>query len=212
MDSRRILALIAETGAMVTNTHVVYTSGQHGTTYLNKDTIYVHVKLVHSLCEDMAGHFGAGQVDAVLGPATGGIVLAHLTASSLQEFTPDREILALYADKTEDGGFALRRGYDKLAAGKRILVVEDVLTTGGSIRKVIEVARRAGGHVIGVSTLCNRGSVTAESLDVPELRALVNLSWQTWNRKDCPLCRRDVPINTDVGKGRQFLAQLADDD
>ena len=91
---------------------------------------------------------------------------------------------------------------------KRVLVVEDILTTGGSARKVVEAVRAIGGNVVGVGVLCNRGGVTAQDLaNVPKLEVLVNISLDAWNEADCPLCKQGVPVNPDVGKGREFLAR-----
>ncbi|MBI2343801.1 MAG: phosphoribosyltransferase [Deltaproteobacteria bacterium] len=93
------------------------------------------------------------------------------------------------------------RGYDRLIASRRVLVVEDVLTTGGSVRQVVDAVRRVGGIPVGVSALCNRGGVTIESLAVPTLHALLSLILESWPAQDCPLCRRGIPINTSLGKG-----------
>ena len=111
----------------------------------------------------------------------------------------------MYADKDGDN-FVIKRGYDKLIAGKNILVVEDVLTTGGSVRKVIEAVRALGGNVIGLGVLCNRGGVTAQDVANALIFALVNVKMDAWSPVDCPLCAQGVPINTNVGKGREFLA------
>ncbi len=106
-----------------------------------------------------------------------------------------------YEDK-----FVIKRGYDKLITGKNVLVVEDVLTTGGSVRKVIEATRAIGGNVIGVGALWNRGGITSQNVaNVPKLISLVNRKLDEWDEKDCPLCKQGVPININVGKGREFL-------
>ena len=103
----------------------------------------------------------------------------------------------------------LRRGYDKLVGGKRVLVVEDVLNTGGSIKDTIAAVRRAGGDVVLAAALVNRGGVTAAGVDAPALVALLDVALEAWDADTCPLCREGVPVNTDVGKGREFLAQRA---
>ena len=91
---------------------------------------------------------------------------------------------------------------------KKVLVVEDVLTTGGSVKKVVEAVRALEGQVIGVGALCNSGNITANDLgNVPELLALVKISLESWEEKDCPLCQRQVPINTVLGKGQEFLVR-----
>ncbi len=107
-------------------------------------------------------------------------------------------------------GFVIKRGYDKQVSGKRVLVVEDVLTTGASAGHVVEVTRVMGGDVVGLGALCNRGGVTPEDVGgVPKLHALVDVTLDTWTEEECLLngpCSEGVPVNTDVGKGREFLA------
>ncbi len=119
--------------------------------------------------------------------------------------------MGVYAEKADDETFVIRRGYDKLVAGKRVLVVEDVLTTGGSAKKVVEAVRAIGGEVIGLGVLCNRGGITPQDVgDVPELFALVNVKLDAWDEEECLRtgpCSKGIPINTDVGKGREYLAK-----
>jgi orotate phosphoribosyltransferase len=119
------------------------------------------------------------------------------------------EVFGVYAEKSEGGdAFVIKRGYDKLIAGKNVLVVEDILTTGGSAKKVVEVTRAIGGNVVGLGVLCNRGEITPQDVaDVPKLTSLVNVKLDAWDEATCPLCEQNVPVNTDVGKGREFLAR-----
>jgi len=108
----------------------------------------------------------------------------------------------------DTGKFVIKRGYDKLVAGKKVLIVEDVLTTGGSVKKVVEAVRAIGGEVVAVAALCNRGKVTSQMIgDVPELFSLINLDLQMYDETDCPLCQNNIPVNTNVGKGKEFLAK-----
>ncbi len=120
------------------------------------------------------------------------------------------ETLAVYAEKEGDGpdkNFLLRRGYDRYIAGKNVLVVEDVLTTGGSARQVIELVRQYGGKVVGLSALCNRGNVQPRDVgDVP-ISTLIDLTLETFAAEECPFCQQGVPINTELGKGKAFLAK-----
>jgi orotate phosphoribosyltransferase len=118
--------------------------------------------------------------------------------------------LAVYAEKDRDGAdktFSFHRGYDRYITGKNILVVEDILTTGGSARQVIELVRKHGGNVIGLSALCNRGNVQpADVGDVP-IHTLVAVTLETFTEEECPFCQQQVPINTELGKGRAFIAR-----
>ena len=206
MDEKDALRLLRAAGAIVTESHIVYKSGLHGSTYVNKDALYPHTREVMRCCSAIAGWFAGDRVDAVIAPAVGGVILSQWTAFNLTAMA-GREVLSVYAEKDGDG-FAVRRGYDKLVMGKRLLVVEDVLTTGSSVASVIHAVRSLGGYVVGVGALCNRGRVTAESVgDIPRLIALVNTPLEAWNEDACPLCTRGVPVNTDVGHGREFLAR-----
>ena len=197
--STRAEEILAETGAVIVDSHVVYTSGRHGTAYVNKDAVYPHPAQVSALCRMLADAAAADRPEVVCGPALGGIILSQWTAHHLGA-------LAVYAEKLPGGGLALRRGYDRIVAGRRVLVVEDIVTTGGSVRQTVAAVRAAGGEVTRVTALCNRGGITAADLGVPAFSALVTLSLDSWEAASCPLCRDGVPVNTDIGKGREFLA------
>jgi orotate phosphoribosyltransferase len=196
----RAAAILADSAAVLRDTHVVYTSGRHGSAYVNKDAVYPYTERVRELCALMADAGRPLEAEVVCGPAMGGIILAQWTGHHLG-------LPAVYAEKADDGGMMLKRGYDKLVARCRVLVVEDVINTGGSLIETIRAVRAARGTVVGAVALCNRGSVTAAALDVPVLHALVELSLESWTADECPLCRRGMPVNTDVGKGREFLAR-----
>lgn len=194
-------------GAVVTGSHIVYTSGKHGASYVNKDALYPHTHLASQLGRALAQAFVNDNVDIVLAPAVGAIVLGQWTAFHLSELT-GKNILSVYAEQTAEKGFVIKRGYDQLIRGKRTLVIEDVITTGGSVTKVIRLAREMGAEVIGAGALCNRGRITAEGIGkVPRLETLYNLPMETWDEGDCPLCQKGVPVNTALGKGREYLSR-----
>lgn len=200
------MEILEKTGAIITGTHVVFASGKHGDTYINKDAVYPHTTETSRLCHAIAERFAGFEVEAVIGPALGGIILSQWTAHYLTRMN-GRTVFAIYAEKESDG-FVIKRGYGELIVGKRVLVVEDVLTTGGSARKVVQAVRAAGGRVIGLGAICNRGGVARRDAGgVPQLRALADVRLDAWDEADCPLCNTGVPVNTDVGKGREFLAR-----
>ena len=115
-----------------------------------------------------------------------------------------RDVWAAYADKDGQGGFILKRGYDRLVKGKKTLIVEDLTTTGGSVKKVVEVLRTLGAEVAGVIVLANRGGVTKEAVgNPPVFEALVNVELESWEPEACELCKRGIPVNTDVGHGKK---------
>lgn len=146
-------------------------------------------------------------MDIVIAPAIGGVILSQWVAYHLTR-TNNREVLAVYAEKSVYGdGFSIKRGYDKLVAGSAVLVVEDVLTTGGSAKEVIKAVRAIGGNVLGLGVLCNRGGITPRDMGISKLIALVSIKLDASDEKECPLCAKGVPINTDVGHGKEFLAR-----
>ena len=206
MKESEVLQTLSAVGAVITDSHIVYTSGKHGTAYVNKDAVYVHPLLTAQLCREIALNFDADIVEVVVAPAVGGVILSTWVAYHLTQMT-GREVRSIYAEKSDMGeGFVLKRGYAKEVVDKRVLVVEDVLTTGGTVRKVIEAVLANGGIVVGLGVLCNRGGVTPHDVaDVPKLIALTNVKLDAWDEADCPHCKDGVPINTDVGKGREFL-------
>src|SRR5262245_28659410 len=152
--AERTAAILRETGALLTDRHVVYTSGRHGNAYVNKDAIYPHTERVAELCGFLANFARVVRADVVCGPAMGGIILAQWTGHHLG-------LPAVYAEKAAGGGMTLRRGYDGLVRGRRVVVVEDVVNTGGSLRDTVAAVRAAGGEIVLAAALCNRGGVRA---------------------------------------------------
>jgi orotate phosphoribosyltransferase len=88
-----------------------------------------------------------------------------------------------------------------------VLLVEDIITTGGSIKAVSDAVREAKGTVAGLAAICNRGGVRAEDIGAPILFSMAELPLTSWPESECPLCRQGVPINVEVGKGREFLSR-----
>jgi len=210
MNEPEIMQKFAAVGAIVKDSHFVYTSGRHGSVYVNKDALYVHPEVISVLCQCMAEAYDPDSVDIVVAPVLGGIVLSQWVAHALNQRRRDGETLAVFVEKSSDGAdkrFLFTRGYDKYITDKNILVVEDILATGGSVRQVIELVRQRSGNVIGVSVLCNRGNVQPHDIgDVP-INALIELDLQTYAAEVCPLCELGVPVNTELGKGRAFLGR-----
>ena len=208
MNQQEIIMILNRVGAVITDSHIVYTSGKHGSAYVNKDAIYPHTSQISSLCWEMAKWFALDNVQVVIAPAIGGVILSQWAAHHLSTIN-GHEVLSVYAEKDTSGdNFVIKRGYDKLITGKNVLVVEDVLTTGGSAKKVIEATRALGGNIVGLGVLCNRGGVTVQDVsDPPKMVSLVNIKLDAWDEAECPLCATNVPINIDVGKGREYLAR-----
>lgn len=197
--------ILAKTNAVLTNGHFVYVSGNHGDKYINKDAIYPHTQELRKLCKMWAEDFAKQNIEVVVGPAMGGVILSNNTASELSRILK-KDVPGVYAEKTGDGGFEFTRGYDRFIKGKRVLIVEDVLTTGGSVKKVINETKLAGGKIVGICVIANRGGVKGRDVGVKKISALLNLKFETIDPKLCNLCKTGVPINTNVGKGKLFIA------
>src|SRR5437899_7955674 len=164
--------------------HFIPAPGRHGSLYLEKSQVLQHPSETERLCSAIAMRAGALGVETVAGPTTGGIILAHEVARQLGA-------RAVYAERREDrSGRELRRGFT-LDRGERVLVVDDIMTTGGSVQETIEAVRSAGGRVVGAAVLVDR-SGGAASLDVP-LQALWTLDIPSYAPSECPLCAKGLP-------------------
>ncbi len=202
----RVKQILDDAGAVLTEGHFVYASGLHGDAYVNKDAIYPHTEATRELCGMWAEDFRNKNVDVVVGPAMGGVILSHDTASELSRLT-GKDIPGVYAEKGEENDFVFTRGYEDFVRGKRVLVVEDVLTTGGSVKRVIEAVRKLEGEVVGLGVIANRGNVKPEDVGVDSIDALINVQMDSWTEEECPRCEAGIPVNVKVGKGREFLAK-----
>lgn len=202
----KVLDLLKQTGAVITGSHFVLTSGKHASVYINKDALYTHTSAVSAVCQDFAEKVMHLQIDTVVGPALGGIILSQWTAHHLSRLK-GKEVFAVYSEKTPDGGQAFTRGYDKFVINRKVLVVEDLTSTGGSAKKVVEAIRRAGGQVAGVCVMVNRNpeEVTESYFGAPFF-PLDTFKVEAYDEADCPMCRSGVPVDTSVGHGKQYLA------
>lgn len=210
INDPRILQMFLDVGAVVRDSHFVYTSGRHSSVYINKDAVYLHTGIISALCREMARPYAAEQIDVVVGPVMGGIILSQWVAHYLNGQRETGETLAIYAEKGTDSvdkQFFFGRGYDKNIPGKNVLIAEDILTTGGSVRQIVELVRRQGGNVVGIIALCNRGNVQPDTVGGVPINALIAIDLDTYEPHDCPFCRNNIPINTELGKGRAFLAK-----
>lgn len=206
MDEAQVLETLQKVGAFRSG-HFVFTSGLHADTYVNKDALFPYINETSNLCREIATRMKDKGVDVVLGPAIAAAILSQWTAHHLTELT-GKEVYAVYADKDGQGGFIVRRGYEHLVKGKNVLIVEDLTTTGGSIKKAVEAARTAGGNIVAAVALCNRGEVTKEMVgNPPEFISLLTVHLEQWPAESCDMCKSGIPINTEVGHGKEFLAK-----
>ncbi|MBI4049389.1 MAG: orotate phosphoribosyltransferase [Candidatus Doudnabacteria bacterium] len=202
--NNEVIEILKQTGALLTG-HFVGTSGRHIDTYVNKDALYMHPKQASRICRLMAEEAKSFDVDVVVGPALGGIVLSQWTAYHLSEIK-NKDILAIYTEKTPEGGQKFMRGYDKVVKLQNVLIVEDAPTTGISAKKVVDAVIAAGGKVVAVSVMVNKDpkNVNSEFFGAPFL-PLIEFEIQSYEDADCLLCKKNIPINTTVGHGKKYL-------
>lgn len=200
-----ILSILKKTNALITNNHFVLTSGKHSPTYINKDAMYPHTQEASRTGEMFAEHFKDFDIDVVAAPALGGIILSQWTAYHLSKLTK-KEVLGVYTEKTLEKNQIFTRGYEKFVKGKNVLVIEDLTTTGSSVKKVINSVKKNGGNVVAIGVMVNRDpkNVNSESMG-EEFYALAELFIESYEENNCPLCKKGIPVNTDVGHGKKFL-------
>ncbi|HMS22343.1 MAG TPA: phosphoribosyltransferase family protein [Candidatus Levybacteria bacterium] len=201
-----VLAILKKVGAIITDDHFVYTSGLHGAIYINKDALYPHTEDASQVGMLLARKAEDLDVDVVVGPALGGIILSTWTAYHLSSLK-NKEILGIYTEKDENKNQVFTRNYDTLVKDKNVLIVEDLTTTGGSVKKVVESVRNAMGRVTAVLVMVNRNPklVNGETIGAPFI-SLGELPVETWTEEKCPLCKEGKPINTRVGHGKKYLS------
>ncbi len=163
--------------------HFQLTSGLHAVTYIQCAQILQHPDEAAALGAALAGLVRDARPEVIIGPALGGIILAHEVARALG-------VRAIFAERS-DGRLTLRRGF-AIAPGERVLIVEDVVTTAGTVAEVAALAREAGGLIAGAAALIDRsGGRTAATIP---LRALVTLDLPAFPSGECPLCRAGAPL------------------
>ena len=191
MTQEEVKELLVKTNAIM-NGHFVLTSGLHSPHYVEKFNILQHPKYTEQLCKAMAEKFKDSQIETVVGPMTGGILLAHETGKALGT-------RAIFTERV-NGKMTFRRGF-ALHKGERCLIVEDIVTTGGSIREVIDVVKAAGGIPVAVSMLVDRSGGKATFEDVPST-ALLNMDVETYEPATCPLCQKGMPLTKRGSTGK----------
>jgi orotate phosphoribosyltransferase len=182
LDSQGVLELFRSSGAMLEG-HFQLSSGLHSDRYFQCALILEDPARAEKLAQELAGRIrkkDREKFDVVIGPALGAVIWAHEVARALGarcQFT-----------ERKDGKMELRRGF-KLSPGERVLVVEDVLTTGGSTREVIEVMKHHDARPAAIGAIVNRSGGNPFAAEGLALHALAEVEVKTWKPEDCPLCR-----------------------
>jgi orotate phosphoribosyltransferase len=158
-------------------------SGKHSDEYWEKFWVLQHPRHVQTLCAEIARRYADERIEVVLGPTTGGLILAYEVARQMG-------IKALYAEK-ENGVRCLRRDMT-LEPGTRTLIVDDIMTTGGATRECLELANQHQADVAGVAVLVDR---SGGAVDLGcRLEALLTITATTFAPDACPLCAEGIPL------------------
>jgi len=177
MTSEQVLDIYRKTGALLTG-HFLLSSGLHSEQYLQSALVLQEPDIATRLCAALAEHFKDERIEAVIAPALGGVFVSHETARALG-------VRALFAERV-NGELTLRRGFI-IKPGERVLVVEDVITTGKSTKETIRVVQQAGGVAIAAASLVDRSGGKAD-IGVP-YKSLVTLNVPAYAPETCPLCK-----------------------
>ena len=181
LTEREILELFRKTGAILEG-HFLLSSGLHSPKYVQCARLLQHPALAERVCRALAARAAAlDPIDVVVGPALGGVIVAHELARALG-------VRGMFAER-EAGRMTLRRGFE-IVPGERVLVAEDVVTTGRSSLEVAELVTALGGTVVGAACLVDRRL----GGELPfHLVSLVKLAIEAFPPEDCPLCREGLP-------------------
>jgi orotate phosphoribosyltransferase len=182
MTRDELLDLFRRSGALLEG-HFRLTSGLHSSGYLQCALVLQHPQHAEALGRAIGDRTRSLRPTLVLSPALGGVVIGHEVGRALG-------VRALFAER-QDGALALRRGF-VIAENDRVLVIEDVLTTGGSTRETMQVAKASGAQVVGAASIVNR-SAGPPDVDVP-FASLLDIALPTYEPEECPLCAQGLPV------------------
>lgn len=183
MTEAEVKEIFVAAGAIMEG-HFLLTSGLHSPMYVEKFNVLQHPESTEKLCKALAEQFKNEKIQTVVGPMTGGILLAHEVGKALGT-------RAIFTER-ENGRMTFKRGFS-LQPGERVLIVEDIVTTGGSVKEVIGVVRENGGFPVAVGMLVDRSGGKVDFGDVP-YHALLHLDVTTYDPQNCPLCVKGTPM------------------
>jgi orotate phosphoribosyltransferase len=188
MTDKRVMEIFKEAGVLLEG-HFKLTSGRHSSRYLQCAKIFRNTKYSEELCAALAAKFSGQGIQVVIGPAMGAVQMAYEVSRALK-------CENFFAERDENGKMSLRRGFS-VSSGQKVLIVEDVVTTGGSVREVMDIVRQAGGVIAGVGSIVDR---TGGRIDfgVP-FCSVISLDVESWEPQDCPLCKAGAPAPVKPG-------------
>jgi orotate phosphoribosyltransferase len=180
--------ILAKDGALLDG-HFILRSGTHSPKYLQCAKILQHPDHAEAFAKRLAGKLKGTKVDVVVGPAVGGIIVAYELARAL-------DARSIFAERIDDK-FTLRRGF-AIRKGEKVVIAEDVITTGGAAQEVVGLVKASGGKAVAVASLVNRSG--GNPFDVP-YHFLYEFTAPTYDAADCPLCKAGQPIEKPGSRG-----------
>jgi orotate phosphoribosyltransferase len=187
---------IFESAQALLNGHFLLSSGNHSNRYLQCALVTQNPVIAAQLADALVQKINFDDVSIVLGPAVGGIVIAQEVAQAIAR-AGNTQVRAIFCERV-DGKMALRRGF-AIQPGEKILAVEDVITTGGSVKEAMDLAKTLGGELVGVATFIDRSASTPD-LGAP-MTALLKVQAEMYTPENCPLCQQGIPANKPGSRG-----------
>ncbi|MBN2879464.1 MAG: orotate phosphoribosyltransferase [Clostridia bacterium] len=182
MDKDIVLKIFEEI-KVIQKGHFLLTSGRHSDTYMQCARLFEYPEYSEKIASDIAEAFKDDHIDVVIGPAMGGIILSYEVARKLNARN-------IFAERT-DGIMSIRRGFD-MAPGQNILIVEDVVTTGGSVFEVIELVKETGANISGVGLVVDRSNGKVDF--GYKQHAVLTTEVISYDANECPICSTDIPL------------------
>ncbi len=192
--SEDVLKAYEETQALLKG-HFRLSSGRHSDRYLQSALVLQYPWIAEKLCAALAEKVKPLGANTVVSPALGGVIVGQELARALK-------VRAIFTERNkENDAMELRRGF-RIEKGDKVFAVEDIITTGKSVKETIQVVRSLGAEVVGVGCLIDRSGGAEGVFDVP-VRSLASLKVESWEEKDCPLCKQGSPV-TKPGSRSKF--------
>jgi orotate phosphoribosyltransferase len=183
INTEEVMRKFEEAGA-IQKGHFKLTSGVHSDIYIQCAQVMQYPEFMNNLCSELGKKFRGDDVDVIVGPAVGAIIMAHVMARILGPW-----VRAIFTER-ENGKMTLRRSF-MIKKGEKVLVVEDVTTTGSSVKEVIDIVKERQGKVVGVGTLIDR---SGGKIDFGvKTQSLLTLDIKTYLPEVCPLCKKGIP-------------------
>lgn len=183
MTQEEVLKIFKEKNALLEG-HFKLSSGLHSEKYLQCALVLQYPGIAEKLCKELAKKFEGEKITVVIGLALGGIIVSYEVSRALGA-------RSLFAERDMSNAMVLRRGFS-IGKNDRVLLVEDVITTGGSVSELVDIVKNSRAKLVGIAALIDRSSGKA-NFSAP-FKALAKIEVKTYQEKDCPLCKKGIPV------------------